>query len=109
MSKEVFLTEDAQRDLTEIFAYIAEHDGPEKAEHVLERIGKAIEGIANGPLRGSYPKELAVLGIRDYRQVFFKPYRAIYRVVERRCYVYLAADGRRDMPTLLAMRLFLAP
>jgi toxin ParE1/3/4 len=32
----------------------------------------------------------------------------IYRIIERRVYVYLIADGRRDMQTLLARRLFRA-
>jgi toxin ParE1/3/4 len=57
------------------------------------------------PERGSYPKELLALGIKEYRQTFFKPYRAIYRIVGRRVYVYLIADGRRDMQSLLARRL----
>jgi len=48
---------------------------------------------------------LLELGIRDYRQTFFKPYRIIYRVEGRRVYVYLIADGRRDMRTLLERRL----
>jgi toxin ParE1/3/4 len=46
-----------------------------------------------------------VLGIREYRETFFKPYRAIYRIVERRMIVFVVADGRRDMQTLLARRL----
>jgi toxin ParE1/3/4 len=45
------------------------------------------------------------LGIREYREVFFKPYRIIYRVVEKNVYIFLIADGRRDMQTLLQRRL----
>lgn len=30
----------------------------------------------------------------------------IYRIVGRRVYLYLIADGRRDMQTLLTRRLF---
>jgi len=55
--------------------------------------------------RGSHPKELLVLGIREYRQTFFKPYRLIYRIVGQRVHVYLIVDGRRDMQGLLARRL----
>lgn len=106
MRFQVFLTEDASRDLNEVYHYIAEHDGPEKADHVLSEIEKAIEKLSSFPERGSYPKELAALGIREYRQTFFKPYRAIYRVVGDRVFIYLVADGRRDMQTLLARRLF---
>lgn len=105
MRFEVLLTEDATRDLEEIHDYIGEHDDPGKMDHVLARLETAIERLATNPGRGSYPKELLALGIREYRQVVFKPYRIIYRVVERRIYVYLIADGRRDMQTLLARRL----
>ena len=62
--------------------------------------------LSTFPERGSHPKELLALGVRDYRQIFFKPYRLIYRIVERRVYVFLIVDGRRDMQSLLARRLF---
>lgn len=102
----VSLTDDAARDLEEIYDYIAEHDAPSKADHVLDRIEKVVEGLAMFPRRGSYPTELLELGIREYRETFFKPYRVIYRIAARHVYVYLIADGRRDMQTLLARRLF---
>jgi toxin ParE1/3/4 len=102
---QVSLTEDAARDLDEIFDYIAEHDDPSKANHVLDRIEEVVESLALFPERGSHPKELLSLGIRDYRQTFFKPYRVIYRIVGQRVYVYLIVDGRRDLQTLLARRL----
>ena len=103
---EVLLTEDASRDLEEIFDYIAEHDDPAKAGPVLARIEEVVASLATFPDRGSHPKELLALGIREYRQTFFKPYRVIYRIVDKRVYVYLIVDGRRDMQTLLARRLF---
>jgi toxin ParE1/3/4 len=101
---QVSLTEDAARDLEEIFDYIADDD-PAKADHVLDRIEEAVESLATFPERGSHPKELLSLGIREYRQTFLKPYRVIYRIVGQRVYVYLIVDGRRDMQTLLARRL----
>jgi toxin ParE1/3/4 len=102
---EVSLTENAARDLEEIFDYIAEYDDLSKAGQVLDRLEEAVESLARFPERGSHPKELLSLGIRDYRQTFFKPYRVIYRIVGQRVYVYLIVDGRRDMQTLLARRL----
>ena len=57
------------------------------------------------PQRGSYPRELLDLGVREYREVFFKPYRIIYRVLEDGVYVMVTADGRRDMRALLQRRL----
>jgi toxin ParE1/3/4 len=51
---------------------------------------------------------LLALGIREYRQTFFKPYRMICRIAGKRVYVYLIADGRRDMQTLLGRRMLRA-
>jgi toxin ParE1/3/4 len=105
MRFEVLLTRGAASDLEEIQDYIAEHDTPAKADHVLDRIEKIVESLATYPERGSYPKELLALGIKDFRETFFKPYRVIYRVIGQRVTVVLIADGRRDMQTLLTRRL----
>jgi toxin ParE1/3/4 len=43
MLYEVSLTRDAERDLEEIYLYIAEHDSRASAEHVLDRLVKATE------------------------------------------------------------------
>jgi len=102
---DALLTEDAERDLSDIFDYIADQDSLAAANHVLDRIEKSIDTLSSFPERGSFPKKLLALGIRDYRQVFFGPYRMIYRVIETRVYIYLIVDGRRDMQTILAHRL----
>ncbi len=101
----VLLTHDAARDLDEIYNYIALHDAPQKADYVLEQIEKAFSRLAESPERGAYPKEPLSLGIREYREVFFKPYRIIYRVMNKNVYVLLIVDGRRDMQLLLLRRL----
>jgi toxin ParE1/3/4 len=72
---------------------------------VLDRLLEVSERLARFPERGSHPKELLALGIREYRQVHFKPYRVIYRVIGPRVYITLISDGRRDMQTLLTRRL----
>ena len=104
----VQLTDDAVRDLEEICDYIEQHDAPGKADHVLEQIERAFGSLAKHPRRGNYPKELLDIGIREYREIFFKPYRIIYRVMEQNVYVLVIADGRRDMQTLLQRRLLQA-
>jgi toxin ParE1/3/4 len=102
---DVLLTAGAEQDLESIHGYIAAFDSPVNADHVLDRLMKVVGGLAMFPKRGSHPKELLALGIREYRQTFFKPYRLIYRVMERRVYIHLIADERRDMQSLLARRL----
>lgn len=57
------------------------------------------------PEHGSYPKELVSVGIKEYRQTFFKPYRVIYRVTGSQVIIYLIADGHRYMQSVLARRL----
>ena len=101
----VLLTNDAASDLVVLYDYIALHDTPKKADYVLEQIEKAFSRFSEFPERGDYPKELAALGIREYREIFFKPYRIIYRILEKEVYVLLIVDGRRDMQRLLQRRL----
>jgi toxin ParE1/3/4 len=105
MSYDVSLTKDAERDLEEIYLHIAEHDSRAGADHVLERLVQATDALRTSPDRGSCVNELRSLGITEYRQVFFKPYRLIYRVHPSQVIVYVVADGRRDMGSLLARRL----
>ena len=107
MRFEVHLTRGAEQDVEAIHAYILATGSREEADQVLDRLVAAAESLAAFPERGSHPRELAALGILDYRQVFFKPYRLIYQIKARRVQVHLVADGRRDMQTLLERRLLL--
>ena len=102
---EVLLTRGAEQDLESIYDYIAEFDSLPNAEHVLDELMEVVQGLAQFPERGSYPTELVALGIKEYRQTAFKPYRVIYRVVDNQVVIYLIADGRRDMQSVLARRL----
>ena len=81
---EVLLTEGAERDLESIYDYISEFDSVSNANHVLDRLMAIAESLAQFPERGGYPKELESVGIKEYRQTWFKPYRVIYRVEGQR-------------------------
>jgi toxin ParE1/3/4 len=102
---EVRMTAHAVRDLEEIADWVTRHDGPGRAQHVLERIQAAVDALKRFPELGPHPAELAALGVREYRETFFKPYRIIYHVEGARVPISLIADGRRDMQSLLARRL----
>lgn len=108
MPYSVVLTKDAEADLEDIYDYILEHDSVGKADHVLDQLLKATESLASFPEKGSIPKELQELGIREYRQTFFKPYRVIYQVINKQVVIFVVTDGRRDMQALLVRRLLLA-
>ena len=105
MRFDIRLTPDALADLEEIHDWIALHDSPSRAAHVEDRILAAVAALAQHPRRGAHPRELLALGMREYRETFFKPYRIVYSVQGKRVDVYLIADGRRDMQALLSRRL----
>ncbi len=104
-SYEVLLTQGAEQDLESIHDYIAEFDSVANANYVLDQLMEIVEGLAYYPERGAFPKELLALGIKEYRQTAFKPYRVIYRIMGGRIVIYLIVNGRRDMQSVLARRL----
>ena len=108
MNYQVFLTDDAACDLEELFDYIEDYDTLEKADYVVDKIEEAFSSLSDNPERGAYPKELLAVGLREYREVYFKPYRIIYRISAQHVYVMVIADGRRDMQILLQRRLLQA-
>ncbi len=108
MPFQVFLTDDAARDLEALYDYIDSRDAPGKADCVLDQIEKAFSSLSESPERGTYPKELLAVGLREYREVFFKLYRIIYRIMDEKVYVMVIADDRRDMQALFQRLLLLA-
>lgn len=105
---QVLLTEGAEQDLEAIHNYISEYDCVDNANYVLDELMEIAESLSRFPERGSDPKELVTLGIKEYRQIAFKPYHVIYRVAGCQVIIYLIADNRREMQSVLARRLLSA-
>lgn len=105
MTFEVLLSEDAERDIEDIYLYVARHDAVEKADHLLAALEETCSALSELPERGNVPKELEPLGMTEFREVHYKPYRVIYRIIGRQVIVYCVVDGRRDMQSLLQRRL----
>ena len=101
----VWLTDGAARDLEDLHRHVAARDSPDKADHVLQSIEKLLGAVPGTPPRGAYAPELLALGIKEYREVHFKPHRIVYRVSDDAVYVLMIADGWRDMEALLQRRL----
>ena len=99
------LTAGAYQDLEDLYNYIADKDSVTSAEYVAENIKKQVESLANFPNRGNFVKELLAIGNKNYKEVYFKPYRIIYRVKNEDVFIFIIADGRRDLKTLLEKRL----
>jgi len=101
----VLLTRRAESDIEDIYNYIAVGDSVRNADLVLAGLEATLARLDEFPERGNVPKELAELGMAEFREAHFKPYRVIYRVTGREVVVYCVLDGRRDMQSLLRRRL----
>lgn len=101
----VILTSEAEKDIEDIYDYIAKHDAIKSAELVLDKLEQLVLALENRPERGHYPPELSRQGMYEFREVMFKPYRVIYEVSGNKVIVHLCVDGRRDMGALLERRL----
>lgn len=99
------LTEETERDLVDLFEYIARKDSVDNAYYVLEKLDALILSLDQQPERGHYPPELNKRGVKDYREVHFKPYRFIYEIIRNHVVILACFDGRRDMQLLLERRL----
>jgi len=58
MAFEVLLAEDAERDIEDIYRYIAAHDDLVNADRALRAMEELCAGLAAFPERGNIPKEL---------------------------------------------------
>jgi toxin ParE1/3/4 len=101
----VRLAEDAEQDLIDIYRYIALSDSAEKANYVLDQLESLCSRLTELPERGHVPPELDRIGVTNYREVNFKPYRVICEVIRQEVFVHCILDGRRDIPSLLVRRL----
>lgn len=105
MTFRVTVSLEAERDLLDLYRYVALYDAPEKALQLLAKIEEAIATLDTMPFRGHCPPELERIGVMEFREIFFKPYRIIYEVSGNDVVVHCVLDGRRDMVDLLQEQL----
>jgi len=101
----VFLIEEAQADILEIYKYILEHDSAQSAHYVFSKIEKLCYSLDQLPERGHVPPELSRINVSSFLEVHFKPYRVIYEIDGKKVYVHCILDGRRELQELLLRRL----
>lgn len=101
----VEITEAAEQDLRDIVGDISRRTSARAADRLLDDLLECVGALERFPERGAFPDELAELGIKDFRQLFFQNYRLIYRVIGKRVVVMVIADGRQDLQRVLERRL----
>jgi len=97
----VILTPEAIEDILEVYNYILEQDGEERAETILNRLEKAACSLETLPLRGKLPEELVPFGNRTVREIQETPWRIFYRPEEKEIFVLRVLDGRRSVKEIL--------
>ena len=101
----VMLIQEAEDDLFDIYGYILNNDSPAHAEYVLLKLQEACVSLDEMPERGHIPPELERIGITEFKEIHFKPYRIIYEIEKKTVFIHCILDGRRDVQDLLERRL----
>jgi toxin ParE1/3/4 len=105
MKFNVYIISDAEEDLLDIYRYVSISDSIEKAELLFLKIKETCLSLAELPNRGHIPPELDRIGVVEYREIHFKPYRIIYQVIELKVHIHCILDGRRELQELLEKRI----
>ena len=95
---------DAEDDFFEIYRYVAMTDSIGQVDELFESLKRSCYSLRTSPLRGNIPPELQDVGVSQFREIRFKPYRIIYSIEQAIVTVHCILDGRRDMQTLLQER-----
>jgi toxin ParE1/3/4 len=105
MNYTVRISEDAELDLYEISLFVAQNNSLGRAEQLVDQIMERCTSLCTDPMRGHIPPELSKLLIKTHLQIFFKPFKIIYRIDGKTVWIDCILDGRRDLEELLQRRL----
>lgn len=105
MKYSVYIIEDAERDILEIYEYAAENNTQEQAGNLLDQIEKTIFSLEAFPMHGHTPPELERIGIYEFKEIHYNQYRIIYEMRKNDIFVYCVLDGRRELQELLQKRI----
>ncbi len=105
MKFDVLLITDAEKDIIDIYKYIFLIDSKENAEYVFHKIEEACKSLSSLPDRGHISPELERIGVMNFKEIHFKPYRIIYEIINKKVFIHCILDGRRDLQEFLEHRL----
>ena len=105
MKYQVFLTNEAEEDIMDIYNYVSTRDLPGRADKLFDKLKDTCLSLNEFPERGHNPPELERINIFDFLEIHYKPYRIIYQIRDHEVYIHCVIDGRRDLLELLQRRL----
>lgn len=97
----VYLIEDAERDLSDIYQYVDLNNSAEQADRLLQHLEETVQKLETFPLRSHVPPELEQISVYNFREIHYKPYRIIYEIRKTEVFVHCVLDGRRDLQEIL--------
>lgn len=96
---------DAEEDLFDIYRYVVLNDSTERADKLFTSLKNACYKLKSIPLQGNVPTELFEIGVVEFRELRYKPYRIIYSIESTSVMVHCILDGRRDIQSIVQERL----
>jgi plasmid stabilization system protein ParE len=97
---EVIWTRNAQFDLESIIEYI-KIDSVNIAKKIFFEIKNECANLHYFPQRKRVVPELQQIGILKYREIIHERWRVIFKIDNRKVYVLLVVDSRRNLEDIL--------
>ncbi len=100
----VFWSESAVSDLDDILDFVADRDGVDHALELYENLRRRVAGLRRFPRRCRYVPELKAIGLSEFRESIYPPYRLFFRLDGEQVVLLGVLDSRRDLEALLIQR-----
>lgn len=104
MEYKVEFTEGAEKDLFDIYYYIAMNDSFSIADKIISKIKEFCNTLSTYPLRGHRPNEVKNTS-SEMLEIITSPYRIIYEIKDKTVQILFVIDGRRNIKQILEERL----
>ncbi len=85
---------------------MAQNDSVGGADQLIDNLNYAATSLETIQLRGHCPPEVEHIGILEFKEILFKPYRIIYQMIASDVFIHCVLDGRRQVIDILQERLF---
>ncbi len=100
----VVWSETAASDLEDILDFVAERDGVDRALELYENLRRRVSSLKEYPRRCRYVPELKAIGLTEFRESIYPPYRLFFRLIGHEAVLLGVLDSRRDLEALLIQR-----
>jgi toxin ParE1/3/4 len=94
-------------DFESVLEYIASNDSVESVVYVHDELMTKIDTLTQYPERCRIAPELKKIGLSEFRELLWKPYRVCFSIHGQEVVVAAVLDGRRDLGQLLVERAFM--